>query len=130
MNLNQSDPTPAGTAENPDTQAAVRDIGFWRETWIEVQLVWRLLRDPAVPFYLKLLPLATLLYLIFPLDLLPDAFLGLGQVDDLGLLLLGWRLFINLSPADRVEEHRLDLAGRLVVGDQALHDSIIVDQKQ
>ena len=53
----------------------------------ELQTSWRLFTDPRVPVYAKALPvLIGLVYLLMPADVLPDPLLGLGQVDDLGLL--------------------------------------------
>jgi uncharacterized membrane protein YkvA (DUF1232 family) len=48
------------------------DPAFWRELWNQARLVYHLMRDPDVPFYLKLLPLAAVAYVIFPADLAPD----------------------------------------------------------
>jgi len=72
----------------------------------EVQLAWHLLRDRRVPLWTKLIPLGAVLYLLFPLDLVSDLFVGLGQLDDLAILILGLELFISLSPAEVVEEIR------------------------
>ena len=69
------------------------------------RLVWRLLRDPDVSSWLKTIPLATLLYLLFPIDFLPDPILGLGQLDDIAVILLGLKLFIELSPQEIVRRH-------------------------
>ena len=43
------------------------------------QLVWRLLQDPRVPGWIKLVPLFTLIYLISPIDLVPDFLVGPGR---------------------------------------------------
>jgi uncharacterized membrane protein YkvA (DUF1232 family) len=52
-----------------------------------LRVTWRLLRDPNVaPFAKKLLPILALVYLISPIDLIPDVLLGLGQVDDVGVI--------------------------------------------
>lgn len=75
----------------------------------EFRLVWRLLRDPRVPVWTKLVPLAAALYIVFPLDLVNDLFVGLGQLDDLAILFLGMELFVSLSPAVVVEEIRREL---------------------
>ena len=69
------------------------------------RLVWRLLRDPDVSAWLKTIPLASLLYLLFPFDFIPDFALGLGQLDDIAVILLGLKLFIELSPQDIVRRH-------------------------
>lgn len=72
----------------------------------QARLVWRLLRDGRVPLYLKLIPLATFGYIVILIDFIPDIpLIGLGQLDDLTALLLGWKLFVSLSPRDVVEEH-------------------------
>ncbi len=76
-----------------------------------VRLVVRLMRDPRVPLYLKAVPIGALLYLVFPLDLLPDLALGLGQLDDLGVLLVGLETFIALCPRHVVEEHVAAITG-------------------
>jgi uncharacterized membrane protein YkvA (DUF1232 family) len=52
-----------------------------------IRLTWRLLRDPKVAPYAKvLLPILALVYLISPIDLIPDMILGLGQIDDVGVI--------------------------------------------
>jgi uncharacterized membrane protein YkvA (DUF1232 family) len=48
----------------------------------------RFLRDRQVPFIKKLPALLWVIYLISPLDLLPDPVLGLGIIDDAVLLSL------------------------------------------
>ncbi len=69
------------------------------------QLVWRLLQDPRVPGWIKLVPLFTLIYLISPIDLVPDFLVGPGQLDDLGILLLGLWVFLRLVPRDVLRQY-------------------------
>ncbi len=69
-------------------------------------LTWKLLRDNRVAFWMKLVAVLPLIYVISPIDLIPDVILGLGQLDDLGVLLAGMRLFEALVPAEIVDEHR------------------------
>jgi len=68
-----------------------------------LQLMWMLLWDSRVPFWSKLVIPAALVYLISPVDFIPDMFLGFGQLDDLGVILLGIALFIKLAPPDIVQ---------------------------
>jgi uncharacterized membrane protein YkvA (DUF1232 family) len=76
------------------------------------RLAWRLLRDGRVPGWVKIIPFASLLYLVFPLDLIPELVLpGLGELDDLAVLLLALKLFVDLSPAAIVREHLQNLYG-------------------
>lgn len=86
--------------EAMDTSLATRikDEGFWRELWNQVRLVWYLLRDPDVPIYLKVLPLAAVLYLFIPTDLVWDVIPVLGQLDDITALVVGGKVFIELAP--------------------------------
>ncbi|MCA9951259.1 MAG: DUF1232 domain-containing protein [Anaerolineales bacterium] len=78
---------------------------FWQEVWEQVRLVYYLMLDREVPIYLKIIPLLSFLYLIFPLDLIPDFAVGLGQFDDFTVLLAGAKVFIELSPNDVVARY-------------------------
>jgi uncharacterized membrane protein YkvA (DUF1232 family) len=42
---------------------------------------------------------------VSPIDLVPDIFLGLGQLDDLGILMAALTTFNSLAPGYVVEEH-------------------------
>ena len=72
-----------------------------------IALAWRLFKDQRVPIWTKSIPVLAAAYLIWPLDLLADPILGLGQLDDLGVLLLGMKLFLTLCPTIVVEELKL-----------------------
>ena len=74
-----------------------------------LRLVVRLLRDPRVPLFLKFIPFASLIYVILPLDVIPDVIPVLGQLDDLGVVALAIEGFIMMSPQDVVAEHRADI---------------------
>lgn len=78
----------------------------------QVRLAWRLLQDGRVPGWVKMIPFAGLLYFLSPIDLIPDWVLpGLGEVDDVVLLVLAMKMFIDLSPPGIVREHLEDLFG-------------------
>jgi uncharacterized membrane protein YkvA (DUF1232 family) len=81
------------------------------ETVRTLRLVWRLLNDTRVSLWPKLIIPATLAYVIWPVDFLPDVIPGLGQLDDLAIVLLGVALFIELCPKAIVEEIRRELRG-------------------
>jgi uncharacterized membrane protein YkvA (DUF1232 family) len=76
-----------------------------------LRLVWRLLADPRVSLFPKLIILAAAIYVISPVDLIPDMILGLGQLDDLGVAMLAIGVFIQLCPPALVDEHRRAIAG-------------------
>src|SRR6476620_9635267 len=71
------------------------------------QLVYRLYQDDRVPTVLKVsVPLLVALYFVLPFDLIPDFLPGVGELDDLGVAILGMNLFIRLAPQAVVDEHR------------------------
>lgn len=78
--------------------------GVFSELSNHFKLVFRLLRDPRVNPFLKLIPLATVIYLVIP-DLI------LGPIDDAAIIGFGLFIFVELCPPDVVEEHRTALAG-------------------
>ena len=94
--------------QTPDVE---RTAGFLSDIMKQIRLVWRLLSDPTVPMWVKIIPPLALLYVIFPIDLVPDPVLGLGQLDDLAVILIGLKLFIEMSPGGIVERYRDELAG-------------------
>jgi len=79
----------------------------------QARLAWRLFWDQRVPLWTKLIPPAALAYALFPVDIIPDVALGLGQLDDIAVLLIGVKLFIELSPPEVVQEHLLTLGARI-----------------
>jgi uncharacterized membrane protein YkvA (DUF1232 family) len=75
-------------------------------------LTWRLLRDPRVPLGTKSIAFLGVIYILSPLDFIPDVFLVIGQLDDLGILLGGMQLFEMLAPPHIVAEHRAAIQQR------------------
>lgn len=71
----------------------------------QLRLIWRLFKDRRVPIWMKAVPFVSLVYLLFPTDIVPDILLGLGQLDDMAVIALGLRLFVELSPPAVVQEH-------------------------
>lgn len=83
--------------------------GGWSFTALlrDAILTFKLLRDPAVPGMMKLLlPGLALLYMLWPIDLLP-----MLPFDDIAVALLAMRMFVSMAPRDSVE--------RAVYGDDA-----------
>jgi uncharacterized membrane protein YkvA (DUF1232 family) len=79
----------------------------------QARLAWRLWHDGRVPGWVKLIPVAGLLYLLSPIDLIPDLMLpGVGEIDDVVLLLLALKAFVDLSPPGVVREHLEGLTGK------------------
>jgi len=70
-----------------------------------VKLFSRLIKDPRVSASPKLVLAGILAYVILPTDLIPDFFVGVGQMDDLAVILGGLKLFLRLCPSEVVQEH-------------------------
>jgi uncharacterized membrane protein YkvA (DUF1232 family) len=87
--------------------------GVLRNLILRVRLILRLLGDRRVSPWLKIIPVLGLLYLISPLDLIPDIALPvLGELDDAAVLWLTNYLFVELCPPAIVEEHVAALVNR------------------
>jgi len=69
------------------------------------KLFSRLIKDPRVSASPKLTVVGILAYVILPTDLIPDFLVGLGQMDDLAVILGGLKLFLRLCPSEVVQEH-------------------------
>lgn len=70
-----------------------------------VLLLKRLLTDPRVPKRSKLILGGTVLYLVSPIDVIPDFVPGLGQLDDIVVALLALHSLLNRVDEDIVLEH-------------------------
>ncbi|TEU15432.1 MAG: DUF1232 domain-containing protein [Anaerolineales bacterium] len=79
--------------------------GIMAEIIKNIKLIWRLLNDRRVSPGLKMIVPATLLYLLFPVDIIPDIVPGLGQLDDIAVILLGLKLFVEMCPKEIVRQH-------------------------
>lgn len=88
---------------NPRRLVSEPDNGLFAELGVQARLLMRLLADRRVSPLLKILPIVSFLYLLFPFDFL-------GPVDDAIVIWLGATLFIELSPQEVVEEHRAALS--------------------
>jgi uncharacterized membrane protein YkvA (DUF1232 family) len=95
------------------------------------RVAWRLFLDRRVPLWVKSVPLLALAYVIWPLDILADPALGLGQLDDLAVILVGLKLFISLCSTDLVRQHERELDGKMRP-DQDVVDSTfrVLDEKE
>ena len=57
------------------------------DIWDKVQSLWRFVLDPNVPWVKKAAPIGALMYLISPLDAVPDVIPVAGLVDDVAVIL-------------------------------------------
>jgi uncharacterized membrane protein YkvA (DUF1232 family) len=84
-----------------------------RRSLLRAKLVWRLFLDRRVSLLWKIIPVAGILYVFFPLDIIFDLIPLAGQADDVGIFLGSLWLFVEMCPADIVREHWDALTGVL-----------------
>jgi len=70
-----------------------------------VRLLGRLIKDPRVPKTEKALFLAAIVYVISPIDFIPDVFPFIGQVDDVYLVSLTLLRLMNRTDAAVLREN-------------------------
>ena len=88
--------------------------GMLRDFVLRIKLIGRLMADNRVSFFLKLLPVASLAYLISPVDLAPGVvFPVIGVLDDAAILWIGTNLFVELCSPAVVKEHMDELQSNL-----------------
>jgi uncharacterized membrane protein YkvA (DUF1232 family) len=75
-----------------------------------IRVSLRLLREPCVPLIFKLIPMAAAVYVISPLDFIPDVLPIIGQLDDIGIVFIALEAFIRVAPAEAVDFHRSAVA--------------------
>lgn len=91
-------------SENKDRKIVTSPKGgILNDLTQRIKLIVRLMGDDRVSPLLKLLPVGTVVYLLFP-DLVP------GPIDDAAIIWLGSYLFVELCPPEVVAEHMAALA--------------------
>ena len=84
-----------------------KNKGFFQDIIMQFKLIMRLMGDRDVNFLLKLLPIASVIYAVVPIDLFPEIALPIiGYADDAAVLWLGLTLFVSLCPDEVVKKHR------------------------
>jgi uncharacterized membrane protein YkvA (DUF1232 family) len=89
------------------------------------RLAIRLFREPRVPVLVKAVPVLAAVYLISPLDAVPDLIPVLGQLDDLGFVVFALEMFVRLCPEAAVAFHRASLLGGRRYGQMPRADEVI-----
>jgi len=82
-------------------QHSIDDLPVHRRAW----LTWKLYRDPRVsPGLKRAITVGAFAYVVSPIDVLPDLLLGVGQIDDVGVLVglvfLLSNLLVKFAPSD------------------------------
>jgi uncharacterized membrane protein YkvA (DUF1232 family) len=83
-----------------------------RDLVLRIKLIVRLMGDRRVNPLLKLLPIASLAYLVFPFDLIALV-PGVSALDDVAIVSMGAYMFIEFCPPDVVEEHMRKLTSNM-----------------
>jgi len=97
-------PVSGGRMSNDkDNKVVPSSGGVFQDLAMRIKLIMRLIADPRVSPFLKLMPIGSLLYFIIP-DILP------GPIDDVAVIWLGSYLFVELCPPEVVKEHMDELS--------------------
>jgi uncharacterized membrane protein YkvA (DUF1232 family) len=89
-------------------------LAWLKEALRQLRLAWRLFLDRRVPLWTKVVPPVALAYVLSPIDILSDIPpMGLNQLDDIAVVLLGIKLFIELAPPEVVREHLRELGAQI-----------------
>jgi len=102
--------------------------GVLRDLVLRLKLIVRLMGDRRVNPFLKLLPVASLAYLVFPFDLI-SVIPGVSALDDVAIVSLGAYMFIEFCPPEVVQEHMQKLTSNMdvVEGNDEIVDAEAVD---
>jgi uncharacterized membrane protein YkvA (DUF1232 family) len=100
-----------------------RSPSFWVSLFRQLRLAWRLFRDQRVSFVYKLIPTAALIYILSPIDFLPDWLIGAGQLDDLTLFVLSVQIFTRICPRAIVESILAGMDGDVIDGEWRASDN-------
>ncbi len=76
-----------------------RLVVIWAALRFDLTMLWRALRHPEAPAWLKLGVAGLCLYLISPIDLVPDFIVFLGAIDDVLVVTLGVKWLLKKLPA-------------------------------
>lgn len=71
---------------------------LWSVVRGDARLLWRAVRHPQAPGWLKPAALALVAYLIWPVDLIPDFIPFVGVMDDIVLIPLAVRFLLHRLP--------------------------------
>jgi uncharacterized membrane protein YkvA (DUF1232 family) len=76
---------------------------LWWKFKKEIMMVWAMLRNPAAPGVAKLVALLAAVYIISPVDIVPDLIPILGWLDDGVVSILLFKLAFKLLPKEMYE---------------------------
>jgi uncharacterized membrane protein YkvA (DUF1232 family) len=95
--------------------------GVFKELTLRAKLIFRLIGDKRVSPWVKLIPIAGLIYWVSPVDLIMGI-PGIDAVDDVAVLWFAQYMFIELCPPDVVRELSKQLSSNNTMVDEANQD--------
>lgn len=102
--------------------------GMFSDLLVRIKLIGKLMVDRRVNFWVKLIPVGTLVYLVSPIDLIPGGVVPLvGAVDDVAIIWFGASMFIELCPPEIVREHMRQLTSNNDIVDNPSRDVDVID---
>ena len=106
------------TEKNTNKKITAMDGNILKDMIMRLKLISRLMGDRRVNPFLKLLPMASLAYLILPVDFIPGGLMTvIGAADDVAILWFGVAMFLELCPQDVVQEHIRQLTANADIPD-------------
>jgi uncharacterized membrane protein YkvA (DUF1232 family) len=102
--------------------------GALKDLTLRAKLIFRLIGDKRVSPWVKLIPIAGLIYWLSPVDLIMGI-PGIDAIDDVAILWFAQYMFIELCPPDVVRELSKQLSSNNTAVDEANQedDGEIVD---
>ena len=108
-------------SDKKPNKVVVSKGGMMSDVITRVKLIMRLMGDRRVNVFLKLLPIASVVYLFSPVDFIPGVVLPvIGVLDDAAILWIGTSLFVELCPPEVVQEHQNTLQNNLTDTDDVI----------
>lgn len=86
---------------------------LFRAVGRDIVVLWYASRHPATPRLMKFAALLLALYIISPIDLIPDWLALLGLVDDVSLIALGVPALLSMMPEQALHDARAAADGWL-----------------
>ena len=100
--------------------------GVLQDITLRAKLFLGLMADRRVSPFAKLIPIAALVYLVSPIDLIMGI-PGVSALDDAAILWLGYYTFVEMCPPDVVRELSKQLISNNTVVDEVKQQDEVVD---
>jgi uncharacterized membrane protein YkvA (DUF1232 family) len=98
---------------------------LWWKFKKEIMMVWAMLRNPAAPALSKLVVLLAAVYIISPIDLIPDVIPVIGWIDDGVISMLLFKLAFKLLPKEMYESLKAQFEKKGGKVNDAVDDTVV-----